>query len=365
MVWNSLSNDPPSSAAMKHDLVGYLMGAIDPHERQQIDEAMRHDPGIAVELDRIRGAISPLDRISVQSQPPPRDLIQRTIAGLDQSVDIKRNFDPTRISLGNPLTQRVIAGLSPISPERAGWRRFSATDYAWLAAAAAIVLALSIPGLHRWRESTRQIACMDHLRLLGTKLTQFVTRDPLGQLPGIAAQGPASFAGIYSVRLHESGLLDDPSLRWCPANELPRASNYKATNPLQVASLKTVMSADVNPLREIQQSSGGHYAYNLGVRDGKNYGAPRFESRTSFAVLSDSPDTSIQHENRSYSGPHGGGINVLYEDGSVTFLSTLDIEDLPDHPLHNQEGRLEAGLTIDDASLAPSWRAPFIGTLQR
>jgi hypothetical protein len=63
---------------------------------------------------------------------------------------------------------------------------------------------------------------------------------------------------------------------------------------------------------------------------------------------------------------HGGrGINVLYEDGRVRFLPSQSLHSIPDHPLFNHEGRIEAGLTIDDASLAPSWQPPFIRAIQR
>jgi len=63
---------------------------------------------------------------------------------------------------------------------------------------------------------------------------------------------------------------------------------------------------------------------------------------------------------------HGGnGINVLFEDGRVQFVTLSAIDELPDHPLLNHRGLREAGVNIDDASLAPSWSAPFIDAVQR
>ena len=43
----------------------------------------------------------------------------------------------------------------------------------------------------------------------------------------------------------------------------------------------------------------------------------------------------------------------------------LALDLLTDHPLRNDHGQVEAGVTIDDASLAPSWRPPFINVRQR
>ncbi|MEM6980032.1 MAG: hypothetical protein AAF539_10225, partial [Planctomycetota bacterium] len=132
----------------------------------------------------------------------------------------------------------------------------------------------------------------------------------------------------------------------------------------------------INPverLRRMQQLAGGHYAFTLGVRNGDHFAAPRFQGRSSFAVLS---DAALSHSgdasSRSSASGHlrvishsGRGINVLFEDGRVQFLPTRSLGSLPDHPLINHEGRVEAGLTIDDATLAPSWQPPFIDSSQR
>lgn len=399
---------------MNDDLVGYVMGALDPHEMRIIEQASRHDPAIAAELEKIRNTLAPLDRLAIPDQSPPGDLIARTVEKLDRQSSVPENREVAdfRAGLESPTSpvdpaspvepfggqinpdleltfgggetaagfvnsgpsdgnhagqadssprEFELGGLSPVTRERSGWPQRSVVDFAGFAIVAAILLALLLPGLNRWRESTRQIACMDQLRNLGTRFTQYVTRDPLGRLPEIDPHGPTSFAGLYSVRLREAGLLEKPSLRWCADRDMPSADEFRVTDPTTIASLQTILTAEVNPLQEIQKSSGGHYAYTLGVRDGDKYGAPRFESRTSFAILSDTLGTPDDPS----LGPHRGGINVLYEDGSVTSISTSDMNLLPDHPLQNHHGLFEAGLTIDDASLAPSWRPPFIDSRQR
>ena len=64
-------------------------------------------------------------------------------------------------------------------------------------------------------------------------------------------------------------------------------------------------------------------------------------------------------------GHSGFGINVLYEDGRVQFISLSSLETMRDHPLMNHRAQPEAGVNVDDASLAPSWYPPFINVRQR
>ena len=56
---------------------------------------------------------------------------------------------------------------------------------------------------------------------------------------------------------------------------------------------------------------------------------------------------------------------MLYEDGRVRFIPLAALETMPDHPLLNHRGEVEAGVSVDDAALAPSWRPPFVNVRQR
>jgi hypothetical protein len=122
----------------------------------------------------------------------------------------------------------------------------------------------------------------------------------------------------------------------------------------------------VDQLRQIQQVSGGHYAYTLGVIDHDRHTSPKFEGRSSFAVMSDAPLAGTgRSETFQIVGHDGDGINVLYEDGRVQFISVSSLGSMPDHIWRNHHGSVEAGVNVDDASLAPSWRPPFVTVNQR
>ena len=246
-------------------------------------------------------------------------------------------------------------------------------DWVGGAVAAAVLLGLLLPALAQGRFESRKIACQDQLRRLGTALTQFVTRSPQERLPAVSESGPEAFAGVYTVRLNELGLLEDPELRWCPSLDKPIQREATLTNLGEIVSVDALHHASVDRLQQIQRYAGGHYAYNLGVVENDRLTPPRFEARSSFAVMSDAPLVGSANlaevarvENLSDWLGHGGiGINVLFEDGSVRFVPLESLRSMPDHPLVNHRGDVEAGVNIDDASLAPSWQPPFIDVPQR
>lgn len=344
---------------MQYDLIGYVTGAIDPHERSIIEEAVKTDPSVRHELRRLRETIAPLDQIAIPDQGPPARLIAQTIDAINRERPSSAGL-PSATSLRPRRTKT----LTPPSIGRISVNNLRWSDYAALSIAAAMLLALLIPGLVRLRQTARRTACVNNLQQIGNSLLRFVDRDPAGRLPAITPSGPEAFAGIYSIRLSDAGLLPETSVRFCANRQDVGDEPIRFVGNSSLPSLDEIRRADVNRLHAIQRSAGGDYAYTLGVRRGDHYGPPKYESRTSFAVLSDQVTTTMT-DRRFDRQPHGGGMNVLYEDGSVKFVSFQTMDSLPDHPLQNHDGRPEAGLTIDDASLAPSWRAPFVNAQQR
>ena len=240
-------------------------------------------------------------------------------------------------------------------------------DWSGLALAGAVLLSLIVPSVLRGRSEARQLVCQNQLRELGVAIALYVDRSEHRRLPAVAPSGPEAFAGVYAVRLKDAGLIEDPSIRWCPSLDAPGSKMYRFQELNELPTLQELRKASVEQLVRFQRYGGGHYAYNLGVVDNNRFTPPKFESRSSFAVLSDAPmmgnldprdlDQTIGH--------NGDGINVLYEDGRVQFVSISALNAMPDHPLVNHRGKVEAGVNIDDATLAPSWRPPFLDVKQR
>jgi hypothetical protein len=349
---------------MQEDLLGYLLGALEPDEMRRVAQWLRDDPLAKAQLEQLERLLEPLEGSVRPIEPPPPDLVSRTLANLPPlpAGDGTHDQDPAD-SDTEPLT------LVPLGRLVEAPRRASLTWLDWVggAMAVAVMLGLMLPMLAEGRFEARRIACQDQLRQFGTALTQFVTRNSQERLPAVAEAGPEAFAGVYAIRLQESGLLDDPSLRWCPSLDRPAREDFSLTGIDEIVSVEQLHQASVDRLRQIQQLVGGHYAYTLGVIEQNQLAPPRFESRSSFAVMSDAPLTGVldleQWSDRI--GHSAAGINVLYEDGSVRFIPVAALDTMPDHPLLNHLGEAEAGVNVDDASLAPSWRPPFIDVRQR
>ena len=346
---------------MHEELLGYLLGALEPHEMRRVDALIQSDPDLRRQLVELERALEPLERgCETPVDPVPFDLVARTM----NSIPPLSGKDT---SAGK--SQATFDSLVPMHPEvqLAEPNQWSLIDWVGGAVAAAILLGLMIPSLAEGRFEARKAACQNQLRQIGTALTQFVIRDRNQRLPAVAESGPEAFAGVYAVRLHDAGLLPEPTARWCPSRETPQSDAVTLTPIGTVDTISDLHEADVDTLREIQRYSGGHYAYTLGVQDGHRLKPPRFESRASFAVMSDAPPAGFsgRSDMLRLTGHGGQGINVLFEDGRVQFLAIPTVNSLPDHPLLNNRNRTEAGVHIDDASLAPSWVAPFIDAVQR
>lgn len=394
---------PPDLLSMHEDLLGYLLGALEPEEMQRVSEWLRDNPEGQRQLAELEQRMRPLDDDVHAFEGPSDDLLARTLAGIPDGPppatdDLATGNDTGKGVTGQPdeagskqtpkvpqpathaIGAKVATLLSDVNVARESGRsgaRWSMVDSVGGLLSVATLLALLLPSIAAGRFEARKHACQDHLRQLGTALMQYVSRDPQNRLPQVAASGLEAYAGIYSMRLADAGLLPDPTERWCPSLNLPVGQTV--ANPASptagridlIAELPAVSALSrmsVNDLQRVQQFAGGNYAYSLGVIGEHGYSSPRFEARTAFAVMADAPlfvsgQSSDIGESR-YS--HGGqGINILYEDGAVRFVRVEAFDALPDHPLRNHRGMTEAGVNIDDASLAPSPRPPFSDAPQR
>lgn len=363
---------------MNDDLLGYLLGALEPHEMARVESALRRDSDLRRQLADIEKSLEPLNDDSIIQDHPPADLVSRTLDALPPlpraAADASDMADGFEWPLGTFATDPgdgtiTVRELSPVT-DHGGVPGWSWQDWFVASVSAAVVLALILPAIWNGRFEARKIACQDQLRLLGTAMTQFVTRNEQHRLPEVKEQGPEAFAGVYAVRLREAGLLDDVTVRWCPSFDLPseaRPTTFAEQAENEIVSLATLATTSVNALQKHHQFAGGHYAYNLGVRDGDDFRSPRFEQRSGFAVLSDAP-LGLRPSSGGRSRPvgHSGkGLNVLYEDGHVQFISVDSFDNLMDDPWLNHHQNVEAGVTPDDATLGPSWQPPFRNSIQR
>jgi hypothetical protein len=372
---------------MREDLLGYLLSALEPHEMRRIDQRLREDPQLREELAEMQQKLSQLDQSLAMEElvEVPPTLVSQTL----ELISSHGGDDPV-YGGGNGLSASLPQATAPLVMIRPGREplcrpRRSVADLLVSGLAAVAIFGFALPMVARFRSDARSVACQDNLRQLGVAISQFVLREREAYLPGLAESGPEAFAGIYAVRLADRGLLLDSRLRWCPETKLPEPDPSvlnlfltDASSPVKPLTHlvsggeldRAAEKSDVSWLRWLQRVAGGHYAYSLGVVDGDRYRAPRYEGRSTFAVLGDAPlsgghaTDAVDVTKMRWS--HGGeGANLLYEDGSVRHVRMSAMLEMLDHPYVNHRGSIEAGVNIDDASLAPSWRSPFMRALQR
>lgn len=346
---------------------------------RRIERLLRDDPDMQAELARVEESLRPLEDGLDSVDVPPADLVSRTMAMLpplpppaasqsvqqDNSANLGGNQDELDASVQLPSMRD---GVEPAREQSWSWM-----DWSVSAIAGAVVLGLLLPTLAEGRFEARKNACQDQLRQFGTAITQYVSRDSQERLPAVASDGPEAFAGVYAVRLKEAGLLPDESIRWCPSLDRPEsprgdgASTVVGVEMVRVGSVDQLHQATVNELRQLQRSIGGHYAYTLGVIENEKLAPPKFEGRSAFAIMSDAPlsGSPVGIITSEKIGHGGRGINLLFEDGRVQFVPLESLDQVVDHPLLNHRGEAEAGVNIDDASLAPSWCSPFLTGKQR
>ncbi|WDQ16728.1 hypothetical protein [Rhodopirellula sp. P2] len=400
---------------MQEDLLGYLLGALEADEMQRVEKLLRESPEAREMLADLERKLGPLHDDCEIVEPPSTDLVARTLDALPPLPPMPgMESGPADVSPGSQVSAPQIPKMSPVleGSDAVSW---TWRDWVGSFTAACILLAIALPSMVEGRFMARKQACQDNLRHLGMAMTQYVTRNAEARLPSVDSNGYQAFAGVYAPRLHAAGLMMDPRSTHCPSirssdfwiagglrsSEQEFVSQEVGEEPTLVTLRMLDDAADelsrfavsgattleeqvawqraIARLQWLQQTAGGHYAYTLGVRDGEEFASPRFQGRSSFAVMSDAAvmkvvDRVVDDEgwprlaSTSQDGviSHGGrGINVLYEDGRVRFIPRESLSQLVDHPLVNHDGRPEAGVNIDDASLAPSWQAPFVHARQR
>lgn len=313
---------------MREDLVGYLIGALEPHESAAVKAQLAHDEALRRDLEVLRRSLSVLECNGDQHEPPG-GLAARTC----QFVAMQAN-----------------ATLAPRRPS-SRWRM------ADLVVAAGIFIAASMlffPAIYHSRYSSQIANCENNLRRIGQALAQYSGLHN-GEFPGLSTAGPQSAAGVYAVKLMDDGLVDEPQWFVCPSSPLA-----EKIDQFRIPSLADLESVPREKLDELERSMGGSYGYNLGyIGEDRKYHPTKNLHRKNFAILADAP--APVEGAKPYSLNHGGwGHNVLFEDGHVDYLKTCNADGCKDNIFLNDQGRLAPGMHRDDAVIGPSAAHPLI-----
>lgn len=220
----------------------------------------------------------------------------------------------------------------------------------WLVAASVFLIVgmLLFPAIANSRFNARLTGCQDNLRKLGRALLQY-SQFHENYFPVVPEDGNLAVAGMYAPVLMSAGTLESPSWLICPDSPLAEDGSF------QVPTVEEVLAAVPPQLYQMQAKMGGSYGFGIGYVEKGRYHGHRNRDRQYFAIMADCPN-----------GPDGGpstnhgtyGQNVLFENGSVKFVTNCLVTECNDHIYRNKRGEVGPGIGFDDAVIAPSGASP-------
>jgi len=326
------------SDSAKEQLLGYLVGALDDAQREEIELRLKSDPRFRREADLLRGQIQPLERLREDCTPPP-GLAKRTcrLVASEAAAASRPDSRPT------PMSEEAAP---------ASWvGRISWLDIVVAATVFIAAFVLTPPAIQYSRSRARETACKDNLREVGRALISYSDGHD-GCFPQVPTKGPGAAAGIYAPMLKEVNLLTDDKRVVCPGSSLAQQQSHRipTTDELQAASPEE--------LRHLRATMGGSYGYSLGYMLDGVYFPVRNQRRPHFALMADTPVTDGR--NRQTLNHDGRGQNVLFEDGHVDFATSSLANPLTGDIFSNDDGAMAAGIHIEDSVIGPSATPPVI-----
>lgn len=321
------------SDAVREQLLGYLFGALDDDEQEELDRRFQTEPQLRAEFESLRARLPLPDRSLFEWEPPP-GLAARTC----RMVAAQRDAVPSEVASRPPIPMT-----SEVSPP-AGRRGIRWIDAAMATAVAVAAFLVVAPAVQESREHARRQQCMENLHQVGLAMDGYSERSG-GFFPDVLADGNASMAGMYLPILVRDGYLADASRAVCPGSPEAGRADLRGAD---WGDLRTLTSEAIDRLRS---AVGGIYGYHPGHLENGAYRRTRNQRRPHMVILADSPgfgSPDFQSVN------HGGrGQHALLEDGHVRFLPSPGPPTWREAIFLNHEGRVALPSDPDDAVVFP------------
>jgi hypothetical protein len=312
---------------MRDQLLGYLLDALEPAERELVEARLLNDAGLQQDLACLRRKVALLDDDECE---PPAGLAARTC---------------------NYVAARSAVASKPLPAPVGSWRVQDMIVGGGILLAACMLV---FPAVAHSLSTARITNCQNNLRAIGVALAEYSDYYG-GFFPLVPEEGPLAAAGMYGPVLTELQLVESPAVLVCPSSPLANDGQ-----PFTVPTSVQVMQVPTADLPRVQGRMGGSYGYTFGYNENGKYLGHRNRGRVSFALMADSPG-----EQRGERSPNHGGVgqNVLFEDMHVVFLKHCRLSGCDDHIYINRDGYVGAGVGPDDAVIGGSSDRPI--TFQR
>ena len=315
---------------MRDQLLGYLLGALEPFERELVEEELSRDPQLRSDLECLDRALLILKADKAHCDCPD-GLATRTCEYV--------------------VTRATAISLAAARPAPAP-SRWSMSDFVVAAGICMAASMLIFPAMNHSRNSARIAQCQQNLRDLGVALAGYSSAHK-GYFPEVPTEGKYARAGIYGAKLMDAGWFANPTTLVCPGSELAERGDA-----FHVPTLAELERADGDELAGMYRTMGGSYGYNPGYADAGGYHPTKNQGRSKFAIMSDMPDLgSLSHLSLN----HGGkGQNVLFEDGHVGYLAGCTAEGCNDDIFLNEQKQQQLGVHENDSVILPSDAPPIM-----
>lgn len=336
---------------MRDELLAYLLNDLDDEQRQRVEDRLEADPIWQHELERLSNYINAAQTESTdqadasETESLPEDLVSRTCSFV-REASAQGELSPA------VLPARLSESRDAAAPRKNRW---TLLDLAVVASILAVIGSLIAPAIQESRESARRAQCQEQLRTLGLALNRFAEQHNR-RLPAI---GQHENAGMYAVKLLESGLISPDELREslvCPSDSLAEEMRNDQEQ-LHVPTPKQLQQATQSELHFMVKRMGGSFAYRIGYFDRRgNYRQVKFTGSSSQPMMADRPS----YEMVGFQSPNHGtcGQNVLFQDGSVRYVQ-ICIQTGPDrHWFLNEQDKHAAGMHQSDIVMGRSEASP-------
>jgi len=338
----------PNSA----DLLGYMLGALDATETQQIENAIKENPDLEKELANVESMVAPLEHLDYTSNVPP-GVARRTVeyvAGQHRDVDMDSMAEPDIVSDVSKVENSKVDRMTTAVEYGGRGRNWSLTDVLVVCVSVALLIAIAIPTIQYTRHQNQLAKCENNLRQVGNALMSY--RDISGkssflQIPQCSDRR-FDVAGFYAPALKNTGLVEDDSVFFCAGN----LAQYPTDQPRSIPTIDEIKQADDLSLVDLKRNMGGDFGYCMGYYDKKNrYCSPESRGRPNYAILADKPSMTLPGHSTSNHG--GNGQNVWFEDGHIEFLPNPETR-CGDAIYLNNNGECAPSLCPNDSCIGSS-----------
>jgi hypothetical protein len=321
------------SCPSHEQLLGYVLGALEPREHEQLERELAKDPELALQVAALSARLQPLECCR-ETEAPPHGLATRTCAAVFAHAEEFEKVTPAR--------HGVAAAMSAEYGEANS--QWSLAD---LVVAAGIFMAagmLFFPAIANSRYMAQRGQCQNNQRLLGEAIQQASNFHPQMNLMNVAnLPADQAVAGIQPMMLKEHGLLPRDNVVLCPAS--PQGQRREAPT---IGTLSDYQQATRVQQRDMARDAAGSYAWQLGHRDDDD--AAENVASEFIAIAADAPSGVLP--NLVSTHHDGRGQNVLFASGRTVYICGCGDADCGDSLFWNRDLKIEAGLDARDNVVA-------------